>query len=291
MWFGPVLFPALTGRTLLPYDNLYSFEPWRSLQPGLIPHNNLLSDLVLGKRGLELHINRTFAEGQLPLWNPAVPSPGCPFWPPARPAPFTHSASSFTSCRCEAAYGWFTALQIGLAGINMYLLARTLRLRPTSALLSGVVFMFSGFLIVSVVFTMFIAAAVWLPLLLALIELIIRKQEAKGTQSFRPIPYIIAGAAIIGVMILAGHPELIYYTLLVAGVYAAARLVAARKKIYDLRFTIYDSSTISSGIEELSSESAIASSHTPPVTRSPGHPVTLSPGHLVTLSPIPPPPA
>ena len=77
--------------------------------------------------------------------------------------------------------------------------------------------MFSGFLIVSVVFTMFIAAAVWLPLLLALIEIIIRKQEAKGDQSFHPIPYVAAGAAVIGVMMLAGHPELIYYTLLVAG--------------------------------------------------------------------------
>ena len=40
--------------------------------------------------------------------------------------------------------------------------------------------MFSGFLIVSVVFTMFLAAVPWLPLLLAVIEWIIRKQEEKG---------------------------------------------------------------------------------------------------------------
>ena len=33
-WFAPVLLPGLTHASLLPYDNLYAFEPWRSLQPG-----------------------------------------------------------------------------------------------------------------------------------------------------------------------------------------------------------------------------------------------------------------
>ena len=28
LWFGPVLF---TSKTLLPYDNLYQFQPWRDL--------------------------------------------------------------------------------------------------------------------------------------------------------------------------------------------------------------------------------------------------------------------
>jgi hypothetical protein len=91
--------------------------------------------------------------------------------------------------------------------------------------------MFSGFLIVSVVFTMFLAAVPWLPLLLAVIEYIIRKQEEKGVASFNPIPYVAVGAAIVGLVVLAGHPELIYYTMLVAGAYsilpAAGGLCAA----------------------------------------------------------------
>ena len=57
-----------------------------------------------------------------------------------------------------------------------------------AALFGGVVYMFSGFLIVSVVFTMFLAAVPWLPLLLAVIEYIIRKQEEKGVRSFQPDP-------------------------------------------------------------------------------------------------------
>ena len=230
VWFAPVLFPAWTGATLLPFDNLASFEPWRTLHPGLIPHNNLLSDLVLENAVWKLHIRRTLAEGQLPLWNPQIFT-GLPFLAAGQASTFYPLNLLFYFLPLDVAYGWFTALQIALAGMNMYALGRVLRLRPLAALFSGVVFMFSGFLIVSVVFTMFVAAAVWLPLLLAVIEIIIRKQEEKGVQSFHPIPYVAMGVAIIGVMILAGHPELIYYTLLVAGAYSLVRLLIAWRHI------------------------------------------------------------
>ena len=59
LWFAPVLFPALTGRSLLPWDALYTFEPWRSLQPGLIPHNGLPADMVLENAPWKLHIRST----------------------------------------------------------------------------------------------------------------------------------------------------------------------------------------------------------------------------------------
>ncbi|MFN8489267.1 MAG: oligosaccharide flippase family protein [Caldilineaceae bacterium] len=230
LWFAPVLFPSLTGATLLPFDNLASFEPWRSLHPNLVPYNNLLSDLVLENAVWKLHIRRALADGQLPLWNPQIFT-GLPFLAAGQASTFYPLNVLFYVLPLEVAYGWFTALQIALAGMNMYILGRVLRLRPLPALFAGVVFMFSGFLIVSVVFTMFIAAAVWLPLLLAIIEIITRKQEEKGIQSFHPIPYVAVGAAVIGVMILAGHPELIYYTLLVAGAYALVRLIIAWRNL------------------------------------------------------------
>ena len=226
LWFAPVLFPALTGRTLLPYDNLYSFEPFRSMQPGLVPHNELLSDLVLENAVWKLHIRRTLAEGQLPLWNPKIFT-GLPFLAAGQASTFYPLSIIFYVLPLELAYGWFTALQIALAGVNTYLLARVLRLRPLPALLGGVVFMFSGFLIVSVVFTMFLAAAVWLPLVLAIIEIMVRKQEDKGVAAYSPIPYVTAGAIAIGLMVLGGHPELIYYTMLVSGAFALIRLISA----------------------------------------------------------------
>ncbi|MBW7881967.1 MAG: oligosaccharide flippase family protein [Caldilineaceae bacterium] len=226
LWFAPVLAPGLTHATLLPYDNLYAFEPWRSLQQALIPHNELLSDLVLENAVWKQHINAALADGQLPLWNPQIFT-GVPFLAAGQASTLYPLNVLFYILPLEVAYGWFTALQIAVAGMSMYLFGRVLRLRPPAALFSGVVYMFSGFLIASVVFTMFVAAVPWLPFLLAIIEFIIQKQEQKGTASFRPIPYVAVGAVSIGFVMLAGHPELIYYTLLVAGIYTLVRLVAA----------------------------------------------------------------
>jgi len=227
LWFAPVLF---LGRTLLPYDNLYTFEPWRSLRPGLVPHNGLLSDLVLENAVWKLHIRRTLAQGQLPLWNPQIFT-GLPFLAAGQSSALYPLSLLFYVLPLEAAYGWFTALQLALAGCNMYILARVLGLRPLPALFSGVVYQFSGFMVVSVVFTMVIAAVAWLPLLLAIVERVIQKQEAKGLTRFRPVPYVVLGAGVLGLVALAGHPEFYYYTLLVTGFYSAARLLLAWRRL------------------------------------------------------------
>ena len=72
---------------------------------------------------------------------------------------------------------------------------------------------------------MIIAAAAWLPLILAVIEIVARKQEEKGGGAFSPVPYIVLGAAFLGLQVLAGHVEITYYTLMVMGFYAAWRLI------------------------------------------------------------------
>lgn len=226
LWFAPVLIPALTGRTLLPWDNLYAFAPWRALRPEIIPHNGLLADLVLENAPWKLHIRSTLATGEMPLWNPQILS-GIPFLAAGQASTFYPLNILFYILPLDAAYGWFSALQVALAGWAMYAFGRVLRLRKAAALFAAVAYMFSGFLIVSVVFTMFLAAAPWLPALLAVIELIIRKQEGKGTARYSPIPWVVVGAVLVGMAALAGHPELIYYTLLVAGSYALVRLIAA----------------------------------------------------------------
>ncbi len=225
-WFAPVLLPGLTHASLLPYDNLYAFAPWRALQPGLIPHNELLSDLVLENAVWKQHIVETLARGDIPLWNPQVFT-GIPFFAGGQASTLYPLNVLFYVLPLELAYGWFTALQVAIAGASMYVLGRVLKLRIMASLFGAVVYMFSGFLIVSVVFTMFLAAVPWLPLLLAVIEYIVRKQEEKGVRSFRPIPYVAVGSVVIGIVVLAGHPELIYYTLLVAGAYSAVRLLVA----------------------------------------------------------------
>ena len=205
-----------------------------------------MSDLTLENAVWKLHVRRTLAQGELPLWNPQIFT-GAPFFAAGQASAAYFLSVLFYLFPLEAAYGWFTAIQLAIAGVNAYALGRTLRLRALAALVCGVVFQFSGFMVVSVVFTMVIAAAAWLPLLLAIIERVIQKREEKGSAAFRPIPYVVAGGAVVGLVCLAGHPEFLYYTLLTAGMYAAARLVAAWRRLRERAMLSSDERSSASG--------------------------------------------
>ncbi|MEA3460040.1 MAG: hypothetical protein U9R11_05160, partial [Chloroflexota bacterium] len=110
-------------------------------------------------------------------------------------------------------------LQLFLAGLFMYIYVRVIGVSRFGAIVAAITYMLSAFMIVSVVFPMIVAAAAWLPLLLAAIELTIRKGEDKAA-----IPYAILGAIALGFQVLAGHVEITIYVLLVMGFYAACRL-------------------------------------------------------------------
>ncbi len=222
--FWPV---AIGSQTLVPADNLYQFEPYRSYaeQQGvaLPPQNELLSDLVLENLTWKQFILQSIQAREIPQWNPYLFG-GAPFLAAGQHSALYPLSILFYVLPVTRAYGLFTVLQLWLAGAFMYLFIRTLRLGRLPALIAGIVYQLSAFFLVSVVFTMIIAAAAWLPLLLAIIELMVRKQEGKGAGPFVPIWYVLAGAAALGMVILAGHPEILVYTLLVMAYYALVRL-------------------------------------------------------------------
>ena len=226
LWFAP---QVLGGKTLLPADNLFASEPWKSFaaEQGVgVPHNLLISDLVLENRPWKSLIVEALRSGSLTdiLWNPRNFA-GVPFLAAGQHSALYPLSIIFYALPLWRAYGIFTWLQLGLAAVGMYVFARVLRLRRAPATLAAVVYAFSGFYLVSVAFTMIIAAAAWLPLILAVIEIVVRKQEEKGGGAFSPVPYIVLGAAFLGLQVLAGHVEITYYTLMVMGFYAAWRLI------------------------------------------------------------------
>ncbi len=217
---------TLGPNTLLPVDNLFAYEPWLTHRAELgvgLPQNQLVSDLILENFVWKKFIRESLSAGQLPLWNPYILS-GQPFLANGQHSGLYPFSLLFYLLPLSKAYGWFTVLQLWLAGLNMYIFMRVLRLGRWPALAAGLTYSLSAFFVVSVVFTMIIAGAAWLPLLLAFIEIIIRKQEEKGRTGYSPIPYVFVGAAVLGVQALAGHVEITYYTLLVSGYYAAVRL-------------------------------------------------------------------
>ena len=236
LWFAP---QALGDKTLLPADNLFQYPPWQhfSDQWGVgVPYNALISDLVLENLQWKSLIVDALATGNPAdiLWNPRSFA-GVPFFAAGQQSAAYPLSLLFYVMPLWRAYGVFTWLQIGLAAVSMYLFMRVLRVRRIAAVLASIAFAFSGFFIVSVNFTMVIAAAAWLPLLLACIEMAVRKQEEKAGRNFLPAPYVALGAAVLAIQILAGHVEITYYTLMVAGFFAVWRLMGARIRLRSWR--------------------------------------------------------
>src|SRR5258708_4355362 len=223
--FAPV---TLGNHTLLPADNLFAVEPWRSAAVQLgagadpVPHNKLLDDLVLENYPWKKFILESIRTGQLPLWNP-YQFAGLPFLAAGQSSALYPFAIIYYVVPLARAYGLFVVSQFFLAGLLTYIFLRVLGLRRPSAVFGAIVYELSLFMVVSVVFPMIVAAAAWLPLVLTAIELAVRQHPALGRRP-ATLPWVVLGASAIGVPILAGHVEITYYTLIVACPHSASRL-------------------------------------------------------------------
>lgn len=216
---------TIGGRTLVPTENLFQFEPYRSLaaEYGVgQPHNMLYSDLVLENVEWRRFVSQQVAARQIPLWQPNILA-GSPFIAAGQGLTLYPLSVLFLILPLASAYGWFTVLQLWVAAISMYVLARVLGIGRPGALIAALAYQLSGYFMGSVVFPMILAGAAWLPLLLAMIELVIRQAPVMGRPS--SLPWAMIGAVVLGMVALAGHVEVLYFTLLVMGFYAAWRLV------------------------------------------------------------------
>jgi O-antigen/teichoic acid export membrane protein len=229
--FWPV---TLGGRTLLPADNLVTSEPWRSAVAAhgwpATPYNGLLSDLVLENYAWKHFALQSLQNGQAPLWNPYLFA-GQPFLAAGQHSALYPFSVIFVVLPLWQAYGWFTVSQLFMAGAFTYLFARVLGIRRAGAALAGVTYQLSAFMLASVVFPMVVAGAVWLPLLLASLELLVRRAlplrppplRGGGVGGGRS-PWLALGALALGCQVLAGHVEITYYTLIVAGLWTVWRV-------------------------------------------------------------------
>ncbi len=232
LFIVPLIFffpQTLGGRTLIPAENLFQYEPYRSLaaQYGVgQPHNALFSDLILENYAWRQFVLQQARQGQLPLWQPNILA-GTPFLAAGQSLTLYPFSVLYLILPLWMAYGWFTVVQLWIAGICMAVLVRVLGLRRAGALIAGLVYQLSGFFMASVVFPMILAAAAWLPLELAMIHLIVgATHESPHQQRKNPIPYVVVGAVGLAMVALAGHVEALYFTLLVMAFYAAWHLIA-----------------------------------------------------------------
>ena len=217
---------TMGGKTLLPAENLYQFEPYATYREVIgapeIPHNALLSDMVLQNMQWKAFIRQNIAQGDVPLWNPHQFA-GIPFMAAGQPSTLYPLSVIYYIMPLEYAYGWFVVVNLWLCGVMMYLFIRGLRLTRPAAVIAAITYQLCGFFIASAVFPMMLGGAVWMPLLLLMVEFIARRRPLFGVPAM--LPWAVIGAAALGMNIFAGHVEITYYTILITAYYGLFRLV------------------------------------------------------------------
>ncbi|MBI3942871.1 MAG: oligosaccharide flippase family protein [Chloroflexi bacterium] len=234
-----LLFPpqVLGGKSLVPFDNLFVLPPWQNfartinnpqLGIGATPHNDLLGDLVLQNYPWKLFTRESFRARQVPLWNPYLFG-GVPFLAAGQNSVLYPLSLLYDILPLIYAYGLFTVIQLWLTGIFTYCLARSLGLRLLPALVVAWTYQASGLMVANALYPMILAALGWLPALLWAIHGYLTTHRATPPAWLprdRRLLWLAFGVVAVAMEFLAGHIEITYYALLVAGMYSVYRLLA-----------------------------------------------------------------
>jgi hypothetical protein len=160
------------------------------------------------------------ARGNLALWNPNVFA-GAPYFGGLQSALLYPPNFLFLALPLPLAMNWSIALNIWLLGAFMYLWAARRGLAPFAAFVCAALLMFCAphFLRVQGGLVTNLAAMVWVPLLFLAID------EWLASRRLR---WCLLGMLAVAMQILAGQPQYVYYTAIVAAAYSAFRLLEPR---------------------------------------------------------------
>jgi hypothetical protein len=160
------------------------------------------------------------AKGNLALWNPHIYG-GTPFFAGFQSALLYPPNWLHLVLPLAVAINWGIALNVFLAGYFSYLWTRCRGASPAASILAGLMFMMCGpyFLHVYAGHLPHIAVMAWVPLILLAIDQLTETGKWK---------WVLVGAIALAMQILAGHPQYVFYTGIVATVYAA--LLIARSQ-------------------------------------------------------------
>jgi hypothetical protein len=208
MEYGPVF---LSGRIPFPATIVNGFLPYVDEFPQGTPKPLAnIGDLVTTFYPYHALAARGFRHGSLPLWNPNMLS-GAPFVGNTQSAMFYPPNYLYYFVELKRAWALGLVLQRLLAVIFTVLLLRELGGTPTGAVVSALLFGFSGFLIAWQGQAM-ASSAVWLPLICYALLRLHREHSGK---------YLALVAIAFAMPVLAGHPETAAHLTMTGSVVAA----------------------------------------------------------------------
>ncbi|MBX6311428.1 MAG: hypothetical protein IRY99_00665 [Isosphaeraceae bacterium] len=208
------------GKVLSPADVVYAQASFREFKgPRYEPFNRLLMDPVLQFEPW-LEFNRAMLrQGRLPLWNSFVGC-GAPHLANGQSAVFDPFHVLAYLGPLPWARGWIAATRLWVAGLGMFLLARSWGLGPWGCWFAGLIFPFCGFLIVWLQYPV-TSVAIWMPWLLWTSDRVLE----------RPRPRAIGVLALIaGCVLLGGHVQTSAHVLMAAALYIGWRWWKGRRE-------------------------------------------------------------
>jgi len=221
-WF---LYPVLVGgQVWLPTRLLSHSYPYRAMADDTPPPWNPLTWDGVAQFGVwRLYAARMWREGWLPLWNPHQ-GMGYPLYANSQSALF-YPPNALFAWLGAGAFGWLAAMHLWWAGMGMWLLLRrAVGVGFTGALIGGIVFTFSLWMVTWQYLPTVPATASWLPWVLVAAAGWVRQPDARRATWW--------GLA-MGLCLLAGHLQIAFYVLLAGVLFIAfagvARLIHAKR--------------------------------------------------------------
>jgi hypothetical protein len=201
------------NKVLSPADVLFVSASFRDVKgPGYEPSNRLLMDPVLQFQPW-IEFNRAMLRrGRLPLWNDLAGC-GVPHLANAQSAPFDPIHAIAYLGPLPQAHAWMAAARLWLAGLGMFLVARSWGLGPWGRWFAGLCYPFCGFVVLWLLFPV-TSVAVWMPWLFWASDRVFDQATPRNVGAL---------ALLTGFAVLGGHIQTTAQVLLAVGVYAVWR--------------------------------------------------------------------
>ena len=151
-------------------------------------------------------------QGILPLWNPHIFS-GLPLAANPQIAAWYPPQAVFYLMPNPLGNGLVVLLHYILGGLGMYALVRWLAGRPSAAIFAGFTFQFSAMLASRIALTPHVYTTIWIPWMLLGVE------WSLARPGWRPNRGAQAVAAFFALQVLAGAPQITFYTALALPIY------------------------------------------------------------------------
>ena len=209
----------LGSNVSVPEDLVAQFQPFNAIAPQPV-RNWILSDVTLVTYPNRVFMQRAFAAGQFPLWNPYLLS-GQPTASDPLMALFYPTTYLFSHFTAPQALDYEMLLHLLIAATGTYVAVRVLGGRPLGGVIAAACFAGGSTLTVWQQYGNVLTGGAWLPWLFVCFAMLQRGQ--------RRLLWVGAGGIVLGLIILANDVQWLLYDLLLMACYALWMSVAATR--------------------------------------------------------------